>query len=140
MPLSSLPKKPLLLLLAFLTSFLVPTVYAAVPVAEPVATNVTVLPAPPIVKGKKKGAFNYLKHVKQTVKKVNLFYKALKKRYQGSIVGSTILIAVLLALGVGAVLYLLAHAGISGLLVTILGIVAFAGIIYWAVRRIRWNS
>ena len=71
---------------------------------------------------------------------MTLFYTALKKRYQGNVVGSTILIAVLLALGVGAVLYLLAHAGISGLLVTILGIVAFAGIIYWAVRRIRWNS
>jgi hypothetical protein len=140
MYLSASSKKPLLLLLAFLICFTLPNARAAVPVMEPVTPNAYLLPAPPIVKGKKKGAFNYFKHVKQTVKKVGLFYKALKKRYQGNIVGSTILIAVLLALGVGAVLYLLAHAGISGLLVTILGVLAFAFIIYWAVRRIRWNS
>jgi len=35
------------------------------------------------------------------VKKGSLFYKALKKRYQGDIVGSTLLIAALFALGVG---------------------------------------
>jgi hypothetical protein len=140
MYLSAQPKKPLVLLLAFFICFTVPNTHAAVPVTEPITPNANLGSNPPVVKGKKKGTFNYFTHVKKAVKKVSLFYKALKKRYQGNIVGSTILIAVLLALGVGAVLYLLAHAGISGLLVTILGVLAFAGIIYWAIRRIRWNS
>src|SRR5688500_7794272 len=111
MYLSAYPKKSLFILLAFLLTIMPPNAQATVPVVEPATTSATVVPAPPVVKGKKKGGFRYFKHVKQAVKKVTLFYTALKKRYQGNVVGSTILIAVLLALGVGAVLYLLAHAG-----------------------------
>jgi hypothetical protein len=69
-----------------------------------------------------------------------LFYKKMKKKSQGGVVGSTILIALLMALGLGAITFLLSSAGISGIVVTILALAGLGFIIYWAVKRIRWNS
>lgn len=80
------------------------------------------------------------KQVKQAAKKYLLLVKQLKKKYQNDAVMSTVLIALLMAIGLGALIYLLSYAGISGILITAVGIVGFAVIIYWAVKRIRWNA
>jgi hypothetical protein len=139
MPLRVTLRRNLLLLLALLfTAY----GYSAQAPEAGVATGARNNPLPtagPVPKVAKRVLLAYPKQVKKLAGKYMLLVKKLKKKYGGDVMGTTILLAILMALGLGAVLYLLAHAGISGLLVTIISIIGFAVIIYWAVKRIQDN-
>lgn len=140
MSLSTTLKRNLLLLLGLVVVLSARSARSSLSLSEPVAV---ITPKPttlPALKGKKKGFFSYPKKVKQLARQYFLFYKKMKKKSQGGVVGSTILIALLMALGLGAIIFLLSSAGISGILITLLSLVGFGFIIYWAVKRIRWNS
>ena len=129
----------LLLLLALLSTL---CGYSAQPAAALSAPMNLALPAPtpePMPKLAKRVLLAYPKKIKKMTKLYGTLVKKVKKKYGGDVMGTTILLALLMALGLGAVLYLLAHAGISGLLVTIISILGFVVIIYWAVRRIQEN-
>ena len=130
-------KRNLLLLIGFIIAF---TLHSA-PVARPAPlASVPVTPSPVIKVEKKKASFFSLKKIKQAVKSYVLFAKSLKKKYQNDAVGSTILIALLLAAVLGGVIYLLSYLSVSGIVITAAGIVGFALILIWAWRRIRWNA
>lgn len=135
--LSILLKRNLLLLLGFIIAFTLQGTPAA---AAPTLAAVPVTASPVIKVEKKKGGFLLLKKVKQAVKNYILFAKSLRKKYQNDAIGSTILIALLLAIGLGAIIYLLSYLSVSGIVITAAGIVGFALIVIWAWRRIRWNA
>ena len=132
-------QRNLLLLLALLFTL---CGYSAQPAATPTAPLTLALPAPapePVPGLAKRVLLAYPKKVKKMARLYGALVKKVKKKYGGDVMGTTILLALLMALGLGAVLYLLAHAGISGLLVTIISILGFVVIIYWAVKRIQDN-
>ena len=132
-------KRNLLLLLAFVFTL---SGYSAQPAASLSTQTNLALPVPttePIPDLAKRMLLAYPKKIKKMAKVYGALVKKLKKKYGGDVMGTTILLAILMALGLGAVLYLLAHAGISGLLVTIISILGFVVIIYWAVKRIQEN-
>jgi hypothetical protein len=132
-------QRNLLLTLGLLVVLSAHSAQPSLSLPEPVAVLTPVSSVLPTPKAKKKGFFSYPKKVKQLAKQYFLFYKKMKKKSQGGVVGSTVLIALLMALGLGGIIFLLSSAGISGILVTLLALVGFGAIIYWAVKRIRWN-
>lgn len=137
MSLNATLKRNLLLFLGFIIAFTLPSTPAA---AAPTLSAVP-LTAPPAIKvEKKKGGFLSFKKVKQAVKNYVLFAKSLKKKYQNDAIGSTLLIALLLGLALGGIIYLLSYLSVSGILITGAAIVGFALIVIWAWRRIRWNA
>lgn len=87
-----------------------------------------------------KVAFLSFKEIKQAVKNYVRFAKGVKKKYRNDAIGSTILIALLMAIGLGAIIYLLSYASVSGILITGAAIVGFGLILWWAWRRIRYNA
>ncbi|HEY1114150.1 MAG TPA: hypothetical protein VGE66_11345 [Chitinophagaceae bacterium] len=130
-------KRNLLLLFGFMIAF---TLHSAPAAASLPLASVPATAAPVIKVEKKKGAFFSLKKIRQAVKNYILFAKSLRKKYQNDAIGSTILIALLLAIGLGAIIYLLSYLSVSGIVITAAGIVGFALIVIWAWRRIRWNA
>ena len=139
MSLSATLQRNLLLLLGLVVTFSAHSAQSSLSVSEPVAILEPMPSATPTPKARKTGFFAYPKKVKQLARQYFLLYKKAKKKSQGGVVGSTVLIALLMALGLGAIIFLLSSAGISGIVVTLLGLVGFGLIIYWAVKRIRWN-
>ena len=140
MSFSATLQRNFLLILGLVVALSASSALPSLPVNEP---PVALTPSPavtPVPKAKKTGLFAYPKKVKQLAKQYFLLYKKMKKKSQGGAVGSTILIALLMALGLGGIIFLLSSAGISGIIVTLLGLVGFGLIIYWAVKRIRWNT
>lgn len=136
MQLSTTLRRNLFFLLGLLLSL---TLHSTQPAAAPGTTdppaNATTPPRGVI----KKASF-FFKKAKGLVKKYSLFIKSIRKKYQNDVMLSTIIIALLLILGVGAIVYLLSYLGVAGTVVTVLSIIAFAAIIFWAFRRIRWNA
>jgi hypothetical protein len=137
MHVSTTLKRNLFFLLALFAAL---TLHSTQPSAPLRPTGDPLNPTPAVKVVNKKASFAFFKKVKQQLKKYVQFVRQWKKRYQNDVLMSTILIALLLALGVGVLIYLLAHAGISGIVVTALALVAIGLIIYWAVKRIRWNA
>ena len=89
---------------------------------------------------RKKPFFLNAGKMKLAVKHYSFFYKKLKKKYGRSMVGSTILIAVLALAALLLVLLLITQAGVSGFLLTAVGVIGFIAILFWAIRRIRRNA
>ena len=139
MSLSATLQRNLLLILGLVVTLSAHSAQSSLSVSEPVAILKPMPSATPTPKVRKTGLFAYPKKVKQLARQYFLLYKKAKKKSQGGVVGSTVLIALLMALGLGAIIFLLSSAGISGIIVTLLGLVGFGLIIYWAVKRIRWN-
>lgn len=130
-------KSNLLLFLGFMIAFVLHSTPAAA-TAPLAAVSVTVSPSAKVEK--KKGKFLSIKKIKAAVKQYVLFAKSLKKKYQNDAIGSTILIALLLGLALGGIIYLLSYLSVSGILITGAALVGFALIVIWAWRRIRWNA
>lgn len=137
MHLSTLLKRNLFILAALLMTLSLHSTQPSVPLSR---LEVPVTPSPGVHMGKKKTSFFSFKKVKQLAKSYVLLIKNTRKKYQNDVMLSTILIALLLILGVGAVVYLLSYLGVSGGIVSILSVIGFAVVIWWAIRRIRWNA
>lgn len=137
MHLSTLLKRNLFFLLALLMTLSLHSTQPSAPLSR---MDAPVTPTPAVHVGKKKTSFFSLKKVKQLAKNYVLLIKSTRKKYQNDVVLSTILIALLLILGVGAVVYLLSYLGVSGGIVSVLSIIGIAVVIWWAIKRIRWNA
>jgi uncharacterized membrane protein YoaK (UPF0700 family) len=87
-----------------------------------------------------KATFLSFKVIKQAVKNYVRFAKGVKKKYRNDAIGSTILIALLLAGAMGGIVYLLSYLSVSGIVITSAAILGFGLILYWAWRRIRYNA
>lgn len=127
--------------LLFLTGLMIAFSLHSAPLAPaaPLA-SVLVTPSPVVKKEHHKAALFSFKKMKQAVKQYVLLAKAVKKKYRNDAIGSTLLIALLLAAALGGIIYLLSYLSVSGIVITGAAIVGLILIILWAWRRIRWNA